>query len=131
MKIILLALVTFISCSSNDCKKLKTGKFEFHSKYVGKILFERDKNFQTETVVDSGTVARYKIKWLDDCSFIMFERKLLKGKELIPDPKFVEAINRDTILVEITEVNGNEYQTRSKIFNSNEDWYLSKSKKIE
>ncbi len=131
MNIFLIIIVTLFSCAQKDCKKFQTGKFEFNSKYVGKILIERDRKFQTETVVDSGVVARYKIKWLDDCSFIMFERELLRGKEMIPDPKFVEQINKDTIINEIIEINDREYKTRSKIYNSQEDWYISNTKKVD
>lgn len=122
IKYIILISLIFVSCSSLECDKFKTGKFEYQSKYVGKILIERDTHYQTETVVDSGMVARCRIKWLNDCSFIMFDRKLLKGKEIIKDVKFVEEINRDTIYNEIIEIKGNEYKTKSKFYSSL-DWF--------
>lgn len=130
MKLTLLLISLLISYSSLDCQKFRTGKFEVESKYLGTIIIERDTHFQTETIVKTRTVARYKIKWLNDCSFIMFDRKLLKGKDPITDTKFIEEIDKDTILNEIIEINGNEYKARSKFY-SFPDWYESTTKKIE
>lgn len=122
MRYIIIIALIFSSCSSLECDKFKTGKFEYQSKYVGKILIDRDNHYQTETVVDSGMVARYRIKWLNNCGFIMFDRKLLKGKEVINDSKIVEEMNKDTIYNEIIEINGNEYKTKSKFYSSTE-WF--------
>ncbi|KRB57157.1 hypothetical protein [Flavobacterium sp. Root186] len=122
MRYIIIITLIFSSCSSLECDKFKTGKFEYQSKYVGKILIERDNHYQTETVVDSGMVARYRITWLNNCAFIMFDRKLLKGKEVINDSKFVEEMNKDTIYNEIIEINGNEYKTKFKFYSSPE-WF--------
>ena len=130
MKLTLLLLSLLISNSSLNCQKFKTGKFEVQSKYLGTIIIERDAHFQTETIIKTGTVARYSIKWLNDCSFIMFNRKLLKGKDPITDTKFIEEIDKDTILNEIIEINGNEFKARSKFY-SFPDWYESTTKKIE
>ena len=103
MKITLIITAFLISYLSLDCDKFRTGKFEVQSKYVGKILIERDVNFQTETIVNSGNVVQYRIKWLSDCSFIMFDHKLIKGKELISDSKLVEEMDKDTILNDLIE----------------------------
>jgi len=130
MKTTLIVTAFLFSYLSLDCDKFRTGKFEVQSKYVGKILIERDANFQTETIVKSGNVVRYRIKWLSDCSFIMFDHKLIKGKELISDPKLVEEMDKDTILNEIIEINGNEYKTKSKFY-SFPDWFESVTKKID
>ena len=130
MKISLLIIPFLISYLSLDCDKFKTGKFEVQSKYVGKILIERDDSFQTETMVASGNVVRYRITWLSSCSFIMYDHQLIKGKELISDSKLVEEMNNDTILNEIIEINGNQYKTKSKFYKF-PDWFESVSKKIE
>ena len=52
----------------------------------------------------------------------MFDRKLLKGKEVINDSKFLEEMNKDTIYNEIIEINENEYKTKSKFYSSPE-WF--------
>lgn len=130
MKFILIITSILISYSSLDCNKFRTGKFEVQSKNLGKILIERDNNFQTETVIKYGTVAKYRIKWLSDCSFIMYDRKLLKGKEHIPNAKLIKEMGKDTILSEIIEINGNEYRAKSKFYNF-PDWFESVTKKVE
>lgn len=119
-----------MSNASIDCGKFKTGKFEIESKFGGKIIIERNNQFHTETLTRNGNVIRYKIKWLSDCSFLLYGRKLLKGTEEIKDPEIIKEFAKDTIFNEIVETSESEYHTRSRLYNS-QKWYNSVTKKVK
>lgn len=112
-----------------DCDKFKTGKFELESKYGDKILIKRTNKFQTETICRNENVVRYKIKWLNECSLILYGRQLLKGTEEIPDIQFREKFDADTIFNEIIEIKGNQYITKSK-FKHFPDVFESTTRKV-
>jgi hypothetical protein len=66
----------FASCAGTptpvDCKQYKTGKFRFSAVIDDKAvhyLIERNNDTQTESYLDSGVVAYYKINWKDDCTY--------------------------------------------------------------
>ncbi|MES2543541.1 MAG: hypothetical protein V4548_01555 [Bacteroidota bacterium] len=118
MKFVIFSLIFMFSVNTNiNCDKFKTGKFEIESKYGGKILIKRTHKFQTETVTRNGNVVRYKIKWSDECNFILFDRKLLKGIEEISDINFRKELDKDTIYNEIIEINGTRSRVISKMKN--------------
>ncbi|AWM12447.1 hypothetical protein DI487_00170 [Flavobacterium sediminis] len=117
MKILISFFLLLLSTNNSDCNKFRIGKFEIESKFGGKILIERTENFQTETLTRNGNVTRYKIKWKSKCSYMLFDRKLLKGKEEINDTIFREKLNKDTILCNIIDVKGDESRVVSKMGN--------------
>ena len=117
MKILISFFLLLLTTNNSDCNKFRIGEFEILSKFGGKIIIERTENFQTETLTRNGNVTRYKIKWKSKCSYILFDRKLLKGKEEITDTKFREKLNKDTIFCNIVEVKGNESRVVSKMGN--------------
>ncbi|MHC0440692.1 hypothetical protein [Flavobacterium sp. 3-210] len=130
MKFLIPIVIIVLTNISLDCDNFKTGKFETPSKFGGKVIIERTKQFHTETLTRNGNIIRYKIKWLNDCSFLLYDRKLLKGNEEIKDPKIIEQFAKDTIFNEIIEINDSEYRTKSKI-NNFEKWFESTSTKIK
>ncbi|MFH6996048.1 hypothetical protein [Flavobacterium sp. FlaQc-48] len=130
MKLNLLIIILFLGKTSFDCDKFKTGKFEVESKFGGKVVIQRNHRFHTETLTRNGNVVRYKIKWISDCSFLLYGRQLLKGTEEINDPKIIEEFANDTIFNEIIKINGNVYTTKSKLYKFKK-WYESTTRKIE
>ncbi len=115
MKILISTFLLLLITNNSDCIKFRIGEFEMESKYGGKISIKRTENYQTETLTRNGNITRYKIEWKSECSYLLFDRKLLKGKEEITDTKFREKLNRDTIFCKIVEVKGNNSKIVSKM----------------
>jgi len=84
---IYLALTSLIY-TSYDCKEFQQGTFKLddHNGHVSIIV--RDANKQIETNDGNGSVVEYKIKWSDDCNYILSDRKVIKGEYKIP-PQFI------------------------------------------
>ncbi len=58
--------------SAADCSKLKNGFFRYKFRIGDKLshyLIARKDSIQVETNLDEGEVARYRIKWLDPCTY--------------------------------------------------------------
>lgn len=69
-----LFLVGLLSCSSKiECPDLKQGNFIISSDTEGTEPYKIVRNDTLQTEIDNEGVARYsKIKWLSDCSYILF-----------------------------------------------------------
>lgn len=79
MKKLLLLLLTLslISCyeQDRDCTDFKTGKFTSETTVKGKKLvseFERNDSIQIE--VFEGKIDTFKVRWVNDCEYIMVNR---------------------------------------------------------
>lgn len=62
----------FISCKSKepDCSKFRTGKFRYHGSVTNQnYVVERNDSIQTESVKETGTVMKFRINWIDACSY--------------------------------------------------------------
>lgn len=77
MKLVLtlltLAIVSF-SCSplrnSKNCNAFKKGRFFFHAETNNQAYFiTRDDSIQYETSLSDGSVSKWRIKWLSDCTY--------------------------------------------------------------
>lgn len=91
MKKLLLLLLTLslISCyeQDRDCTDFKTGKFTSETTVKGKKLvseFERNDSIQIE--VFEGKIDTFKVRWVNDCEYIMVNRhpKNREEKKLLP-----------------------------------------------
>jgi len=96
-------LLTLTSCNKN-CKSVSEGTFRIESQ-VGNYTIVRSKNKQTEKVESTGVVSEYKIKWTSDCSYILFDRKVIKGVDILH--------TKDTLYCTIIAVTGKEHKVRS------------------
>jgi hypothetical protein len=107
-KVIILLFLPFLcQCQSTniDCKDIKEGLFKIESVDGSLHTILRTKNKQTENVGKTGLVSQFDLKWTSDCSYILSNRKVVKGIDnLHPDFKI------DTIYNEIIEVNRNSHR---------------------
>jgi len=113
MKISLLIIVFFSFFSStNDlnCNDLKTGVFQLNSVDGSTHTITRYKNYQTENVGKTGLISQFELKWVSDCAYILYNRKVIKG---IDENKW--EFENDTLYNEIVEINGNEHKVISSI----------------
>jgi hypothetical protein len=72
LSILLLFLGTgpALTRSGLDCKQFKTGKFTLTERdKAGKYIVERDHSFQTETDVVKGVTIKFKVTWINDCTY--------------------------------------------------------------
>lgn len=96
------ALLLFASCK--DCSQLKEGFFKIETSPGNTFTIERTLTKQTEKNLKSGVISECKIKWTSDCSYILYDRKLLKGSE---PSQITDKLRVDTLYNEITNVKGN------------------------
>ncbi|RYY49090.1 MAG: hypothetical protein EOO06_08165 [Chitinophagaceae bacterium] len=87
------------------CRSVQTGKFKVSTE-EGTTFVTRTKDSQTEEDPSSGTVMIFDVKWLDECTYTLRPKKLLKG-----DPALM---NKNLVLtVAIKEVNKQYYMAET------------------
>jgi hypothetical protein len=60
----------------NDCQKFHAGKFKLNE--MPGIVIERDSLYQIERDPKTGHYAKYKITWIDECTYVL---KLIKTND--------------------------------------------------
>lgn len=107
--LIILLLFPFL-CQANDisCKNLREGTFKLESLDGSIHTITRTSNKQTENVGKTGLISEFDIKWISDCSYILFNRKVIKGINEWP-----EELNSDTLYNEIIEIIGDNHKVVS------------------
>lgn len=80
-----------------NCIDQKTGTFETSGIYEEKITVVRKKNFEVWSFKNSKRKVKYDIKWLDDCSYISYNRKVIKGKDDVSDLDLGGDVSLDTL----------------------------------
>lgn len=113
MKISLLIILfaSFFNTSDNlDCKDIKTGVFQLNSVDGSIHTITRTKTYQTENVGKTGLISKFDLKWVSDCAYILYNRKVIKGAD-----KSKWQFENDTLYNEIVEVKGNQHKVISSI----------------
>jgi hypothetical protein len=74
--------------TSYDCKDFQLGTFKLddHKGHVSVITRDAIKQIESNESINS--IVEYKIKWIDDCNYVLSDRKVIKGEYKIP-PQFV------------------------------------------
>jgi hypothetical protein len=97
----------------NKCDQYRNGTFYYHFKIKEKIshyIMTRNDSMQIETNSESGNIAKYKIRWMDNCSY---ELKFIEGTEILPE----KLLNlKKTMLIQTSILSGTK------------EYYLFKSK---
>ncbi|RYD77763.1 MAG: hypothetical protein EOP53_12435 [Sphingobacteriales bacterium] len=84
MKIIFVFIMFLFSCTAlhaqeRGCKTIREGKFRVVSKEAGTTYVTRSKNIQKEDIPDVGVIMIFDINWIDDCTYTLRPKKVLKG----------------------------------------------------
>jgi hypothetical protein len=113
MKTILILIITIVSLSpkiygqtadsSSNCSKFKTGVFKLDDFSVYTI--QRSAHKQIENDIKTGSITALDIKWLTDCTYILFNPRVIKGVDDIP-----EEFKTDTMYNEIRNINENSFE---------------------
>lgn len=110
-KIFILLLFPFLCQAGNiDCKDIREGLFKLESEDGSLHTIVRTKDKQTENVGKTGLVSEFDIKWTSDCSYILYNRRVIKGKDNMPTDFKI-----DTLYNEIVEINGDKHKIVSSI----------------
>ena len=112
-----LLLIFLSSCSfpKKDCKKFKTGNFEFKTEIDGKeyvSYFQRSDS--TEIEVFNGVTDTSSVRWVSDCEFILKNINPKKSKKSIT-MKILSTEN-DSYTFEYSIVGDDSNKKRGKVF---------------
>ena len=102
--LIILFFTSYNFIVSPNCSDLKTGKFKVKSEENGTVFITRTQNKQIEENEDYRVKIRYKVKWIDDCTYQLYDAKILKGDNN------VKRNRTDTLTVNINNVKAGSYQ---------------------
>jgi hypothetical protein len=104
-------LISFLFLQRDvNCKAFKEGTFKANSVDGSIHTITRSSDKQTEHVGKTGLISEFDIKWISDCTYILFNRKVIKGKDEWP-----AELNSDTLYNEIVEVTGDDYKVVSSM----------------
>lgn len=113
MKFLLLLIPVLFYSNINTqlpCDDIREGRFNIPLSipgYEGQFTYlERKGPYQIETTSFDSKEVQYRVSWLDDCTYVLFNRKLLKGK----DGNFPHKPS-DSIIVSITRVTETYYDS--------------------
>ena len=75
---LLVSSITIFS-QTPSCKSLHNGSFKIFDKDAGNTYIKRTDNVQTETNEKMGFEMTFDVKWVDDCTYELRPKKLIKG----------------------------------------------------
>lgn len=110
MHLIFIVFACLIATSSPDCKKFREGKFQLLTGGESNHTITRSKNKQLETRDDNGFTSEMEIKWTSECTYLLFDRKIVKGEEYLD-----KDIKIDTLYNEIIYVNADTCRVKSRM----------------
>jgi hypothetical protein len=102
-----LFLLMAIVASSQDCRTIKTGKFQTLDERNGTTKILRTPFLQREENQKFGIITEDSIKWINDCVFQLVPWRVLQNDSKIDLTKDLQ------LQIEILEVNSNTYKQRT------------------
>jgi len=102
--ILFASLVVAVKSQTVDCFKFKNGKFKITDANAGGVtIIERKGDYQVENNEGLKMTLRFKITWLNDCSYTLKLESILRNDNKLPFPA-------DMVLkVKIIETTKNSY----------------------
>ena len=98
--IILIMLPGFCSAKKITCNDIRNGIYKEHGLNGSLNIIVRTNEKQTETSGKSGIIVEYNIRWTSECTYLLFNRHVISGNEII-----TTISNKDTLYNEVTELN--------------------------
>ena len=99
---------------SLDCAKFKNGRFKITDANAGGVfVLDRRDGYQVENNQGLKQTLRFKVTWLDDCTYTLKLDKVLRNENNLPIPE------NWILTVKITSTTANSYfqETTSNSFN--------------
>lgn len=85
--LVLICLSTFSFGQENECEKFKNGKFKIVDTKVGNSIIERKGSNQIEYGERSDLKLKFKVRWLNDCTYTLELKKVLENPNNIEFPE--------------------------------------------
>ena len=96
---------------TKNCRDFREGKFKIvDTKQGTTTIIERKGSTQVEYQPGSPVKILAKVKWLDDCTYVLIPKMMMDGRAKTRLPKLV-------MTVQITETKSNSYIFRASIKN--------------
>jgi hypothetical protein len=105
--LVLISISTVVFGQENECEKFKNGKFKIVDTEVGNSIIERKGSKQIEYGEGSKMKLKFKVKWLDDCTYTLELKKVLENPNKIKLPEGM------ILTVEIIETKEKSYIQKS------------------
>jgi hypothetical protein len=99
--LILIILPAFFVNPDLACKDFKNGAFLLPQEDKSNHKIIRTSTKQIEIVETKKLQSEFDIKWLDECTYILFNRRVTKGTDEMPQ------FNKDTLYNHIGSITGN------------------------
>lgn len=96
-----------IQGQNRSCRSLHKGKFKLTSEISGTTIITRTKKLQTEENADMSAKVVYYVNWVDDCTYELRVKEIVKG-----DP-YLAGEKKDVVTVRIKEIKANSYIVES------------------
>lgn len=61
-----------------DCSKVKTGNFKIFNPGIGLVEITRTKKTQTEVSKVDGYKGKFKVRWIDECTYVLYDKKTIR-----------------------------------------------------
>lgn len=116
--LLLFACETSPEVSENKCSDIVNGKFETTNDDGSKSVITRKGNKQEEITENGKIISEYKVKWVSDCQYLLYDRKVIKGVD-----KYPNMIN-DTLEVNVIQVNKDNYLTKCSFKAYHESFHM-------
>ncbi|MEN8121577.1 MAG: DNA topoisomerase IV [Bacteroidota bacterium] len=106
---IIISYLFLSSCvSQNNCTDFKTGKFQLiDNELKFEAIIERNDSIQTEKILSTGEVSKFKISWINDCEYSL---QIIEGPE-----RYKNLYKNKLLFVKIISTYNNEYTFESKM----------------
>ena len=100
--ILLSVFSTGLQAQERGCKSIRDGKFRVLSNEIGVTNISRSGNIQREDMPDIGVTMLFDVNWIDECTYTLKPKKILKGNPALLMKNLV-------ITVKVKELNKNSY----------------------
>ena len=86
-----------------DCKLIHEGTFRLVDSLAGTTIIKRTKDFQIEENSNMGVKMIFDIKWIDDCTYELRPKEVVKGDPALMGKK------GDFMTTHVKEIKANSY----------------------
>ena len=100
---LLIGLSLNLFAQKPDCKLIHEGKFRIVDSLSGITIITRTKDFQVEENSGMGVKMIFDIKWIDDCTYELRPKEVVKGDQALMGNK------GDFMTTHVKEVKTNSY----------------------
>jgi len=105
--LVLVSISTMILGQDTECGQFKNGKFKIVDNELGNSIIERNGSTQIEYGEKSKLKMKFKVRWINDCTYTLELIKVMENPKKIYIPKGM------ILTVEIIETKENSYIQKS------------------